>query len=76
MFHEHKTIEDMEKNVSGVKLTYKGVADVTHGQTSSERATNEAEMFELEPRAELKEPFIKEEKSCDDNDMRSVDQEE
>ena len=22
MFHEHETIEDMEKNVSGAKLTY------------------------------------------------------
>ena len=46
MFHEHETIEDMEKNVSGVKLTYKGVADLTLGQTSLESATNEAEMFE------------------------------
>ena len=35
MFHKHKTIEDMEKNVSGAKLTYEGVADLTHGQTSS-----------------------------------------
>ena len=35
VFHEHKTIEDMEKNVSGAKLTYKGIGDVTHGQTSS-----------------------------------------
>ena len=50
MFHEHKIIEDMEKNVMGEKLTYEGIADLTPGQTSSESAGNEAEMFELEPR--------------------------
>ena len=44
MFHEHKTIDNMEKNVSGAKLTYKGVADVTLGQTLSKSATNEAKM--------------------------------
>ena len=42
MFHEHKTIKDMEKNVRGAKLTYEGVVDLTHRQTSSESATNEA----------------------------------
>ena len=42
MFHEHKTIEDKQKNVRGAKLTYEGVADLTLGQTSSESATNEA----------------------------------
>ena len=42
MFHEHETIEDMEKNVRGVKLTYKGVANLTLGQNSSKSATNEA----------------------------------
>ena len=26
VFHEHETIEDMEKNVSGAKLTYEGIA--------------------------------------------------
>ena len=31
MFHEHKTIEDIEKNVRGVKLTYKGITDLTLG---------------------------------------------
>ena len=44
MFYKHATIEDMEKNVRGAKLTYEGVADLTPGQTSSESATNEAEM--------------------------------
>ena len=44
VFHEHKTIEDMEKNVRGAKLTYEGVEDLTPRQTSSESATNEAEM--------------------------------
>ena len=29
VFHQHETIEDMEKNVGGVKLTYKGVVDLT-----------------------------------------------
>ena len=29
MFHEYETIEDMEKNVRGAKLTYEGVADLT-----------------------------------------------
>ena len=46
VFHEHKTIEDMEKNVRGVKLTYEGVADLTLGQTSLESATNEVEISE------------------------------
>ena len=32
MFHEHETIEDMEKNVRGEKLTYEGVAYLTPGQ--------------------------------------------
>ena len=58
MFHAHETIEDMKKNVSGTKLSYKGIADVTLGQTSSKSATNEAKMSELEPEAELKEPVI------------------
>ena len=31
------------------KLTYEGVADLTLEQTSSESATNEAEMSESEP---------------------------
>ena len=44
VLHEHETIEDMEKNVRGAKLTYEGVADLTPKQTSSESATNEAEM--------------------------------
>ena len=46
MFHEHKTIKDMEKNVSSEKLTYEGVADLTPEQTSLESVTNEAEMSE------------------------------
>ena len=46
LFHEHETIEDMEKNVNGAKLTYEGVADPTLEQTSLESATNEAKMFE------------------------------
>ena len=46
VFHEHETIEYMEKNVSGAKLTYKGVVDLTLEQTSLEIATNEVEMSE------------------------------
>ena len=46
MFHEHKTIEDMENNVSSAKLTYEGVADLTPEQTSSKSVTNEAKMSE------------------------------
>ena len=46
VFHEHETIEDMEKNVSNAKLTYEGVADLTPEQTSLKCATNEAEMSE------------------------------
>ena len=42
----------------GAKLTYEGIADLTLGQTSSESATNEAEMFESEPGMELEEPVI------------------
>ena len=74
MFHEHKTIEDMEKNVSGAKLTYEGVSDLTLGQTSSESVTNEAEMSELELGTELEEPVIEEEESGDDSDTGGVDQ--
>ena len=44
VFHEHETIEDMEKNVRGAKLTYEGVADLTPRQTSSESATEEEKM--------------------------------
>ena len=29
VFHEHETIEDVEKNVSGAKITYEGVANPT-----------------------------------------------
>ena len=74
MFHEHETIEDMEKNVRGAKLTYEGIADLTPGQTSSESANNEVEMSKSEPRTELKVPVIEEEESGDDSDMRGVDQ--
>ena len=74
MFHEHKNIENMEKNVRGAKLKYEGVADLTPRQTSSERATNEAEMSESEPGMELEEPVIEEEESGDDSDMGGVDQ--
>ena len=35
VFHEHKTIEDKDKNVRVVKLTYEGIADLTLGKTSS-----------------------------------------
>ena len=74
MFHEHETIEDMEKNVSGAKLTYEGVENLTPGQTSLESATNEAEMSESKPRKELEEPVIEEEESGDDSDTGGVDQ--
>ena len=68
VFHEHKTIEDMEKNVSGAKLTFEDVADLTLEQTSLESATNETEMSESEPGTELEEPVIEEEESGDDSD--------
>ena len=75
VFHEHATNEDMEKNVSGAKLTYEGIADLTLEQTSSESATNEVEMSESEPGTELKEPVIEEEESCGYNsDTGGVDQ--
>ena len=64
----------MVKNVSGSKLTYEGVANLTPEQTSLESATNEAEMSKSEPRTELEELVIKEEKSGDDSDTGSVDQ--
>ena len=50
VFHEHETIEDMDKNVRGAKLTCEGVADLTPGQTSSKSSTNEVKMSESEPR--------------------------
>ena len=59
--------------MSGEKLTYKGIANVTSGKTSSESATNEAKMSKSEPRVELKEPVIEEEESGDDSDTRSID---
>ena len=74
MFHEHETIEDMEKNVMSAKLTYEGVTDLTLGQTSSESSTNEVEMSKSEPRTELEELVIEEEESGDDSDMGGVDQ--
>ena len=73
-FHEHETIKDIEKNVSGTKLTYDNVADLTPEQTSLESATNEAKMSKSEPVTELEEPVIKEEESGDDSNMRGVDQ--
>ena len=73
VFHEHETIEDMEKNVRGEKLTYEGVADLIPEQTSSESATNGAEMSESKPGTELEESVIEEEESGDDNDMGGVD---
>ena len=74
VFHEHETIEDMEKNVRTEKLTYEGVADLTLRQTSSESTTDETEMFESKPETELEEPVIKEEESSDDSGTRGVDQ--
>ena len=72
VFREHETIEDMEKNVSGAKLTYRGVANLTLEQTSLESATNEAEMSKSKPRMELEEPVIEEEESGDDSDIGGV----
>ena len=46
MFHEHVTIEDMEKNMGGAKFTYEGVANLTSRQTSLEGATAEINMTE------------------------------
>ena len=74
MFHEQKTIKDMEKSVRGSKLIYECIADLTPRQTSSESATNEAEMSESEPGKKLVEPIIEEEESGDDSDMGGVDQ--
>ena len=76
VFHEHETIEDMEKKVSNAKFTYEVVAYLTPEQTSLENSTNEAEMFESEPRTKLKEPVIKEEENGDDSDTGGVDQRE
>ena len=73
VFHAHKTIENVEKNLRGEKFIYEGVVDLTPRQTSSESATNEAEMFESEPGTELEEPVIEEEESGDDSDMGGVD---
>ena len=74
VFHEHETIEDMEKNVRGAKLTYEGVEDLTFRQISLESATNEVEMSKSEQGTEVEEPVINEEESGDDNDTRGVDQ--
>ena len=74
MFHEHETIEDMEKNMSGAKLTYEVVADMTPEQTSLESVANEAEMSKSEPGMELEEPITEAEESGDDSDTGGVDQ--
>ena len=58
VFHENKTIEDMEKNASVAKLTYQGITNLTPEQTSLESVTNEAEMSESKPGTQLEEPFI------------------
>lgn len=44
MFHEHKNITNMEKNVNGLELMYEGVVDLTSERTSLEGATNEVEI--------------------------------
>ena len=72
--HRDETIEDMEKNVIGAKLTYEGVSNLTTEQKSLESATNEAEMAESKPRTELEKPVIEEEESGDDSDTGGVDQ--
>ena len=74
VFHEHETIEEMEKNVSGEILTYEGVANLTLEQTSLESATNEAEMAESQLGTKLEESVIEEEESGDDSDTGGVDQ--
>ena len=73
MFHEQEITEDMEKNVRGAKLIYEGIANLTLGQTSLERATNEVEMSESKLGTVLK-LVIEEEESGDDSDMGGVDQ--
>ena len=45
-FMKTKPLKIWKKNVRGAKLTYEGVVDLTLGKTSSESATNEAEMSE------------------------------
>ena len=59
--------------MSGAKLTYEGVADLTPEQSSLKSATNEVEIFESELGMKLEEPVIKEEESGDDSDMGGVD---
>ena len=59
--------------MSGAKVIYEGVADLTPKQTSLESVTNEAEMFESELGTELEDPVIEEEESGDDSDTRGVD---
>ena len=58
MFHENKTIEDMEKNAIGAKLTYEGIVDLTPEQTSSKISIDKARLPESEQGAEIKEPVI------------------
>ena len=60
--------------MSGAKITYEGIANLTPEQTSLESVTNEAEFSESEPEIELEEPVIEEEESGDDSDTGGVDQ--
>ena len=58
--------------MSGAKLTYEGIADLTPEQILLESATNKAYMSESEPGTKLEEPVIEEEESGDDIDMGGV----
>ena len=73
VFQEYETIEDMEKNVSGAKLTYEGNTNLTSRQTSSKSSTNEAKMSKSELGIELEETIIEEEESGVDSNTRGVD---
>ena len=74
MFHEHVTIEDMEKILGGAKFTYEGVANLTLGQTSLESATDEIKMIESWQGTEIEESTIGDKENVNDNNIGGADQ--
>ena len=60
--------------MGGVKLTYKGVVDLTPEQTSSKGTTNETEMSRSKQRIKIEELAIRDEENVYDTNTGGIDQ--
>lgn len=61
MFHKHKVIADMQKNMSSTKITYEGIKDLAPEQISLQGVTDEVEMPKLEQGMWMEKLIINEE---------------